>query len=112
MATVAECELAFGQLAQRLTGADPADRKMTAFERTVSCSLHDLAVTFGARLHDGQLVDIRQVDRPDAQLRLSMTSADLLKLVAGELNLATAWASGRVKINASVFDLIKLRTMF
>lgn len=112
MATVEECERAFAQLAERLAGADAADRKKAAFERTLTCRLSDLAVIFGARLHDGRLVDIREVDKPDAQLRLSMTSADLLKLVAGELNLATAWASGRVKIDASVFDLLKLRTMF
>jgi putative sterol carrier protein len=41
-----------------------------------------------------------------------MTSDDLLKLVDGELNMASAWASGRVKIDASVFDLLKLRSVF
>jgi putative sterol carrier protein len=41
-----------------------------------------------------------------------MTSDDLLKLVSGELAMGSAWATGRVKIDANVFDLIKLRSVF
>jgi putative sterol carrier protein len=69
-------------------------------------------VTFAGRLRDGELLDIRQVDTPNAQVRMTMTGDDLLKLVAGELNMASAWATGRVKIDASVFDLLKLRSIF
>jgi hypothetical protein len=32
-------------------------------------------------------------------------------LVAGELNFGRAWATGRVKVGASVFDLMKLRSL-
>ena len=56
--------------------------------------------------------DIRQVDRPDAQLRLSMTSDVLLQLTSGQLNFANAWLSGTMKVDASIFDLIKLRSIF
>jgi hypothetical protein len=41
-----------------------------------------------------------------------MSSDDLIKLVDQRLNLASAWTSGRVKIDARVFDLIKLRSVF
>ena len=112
MATIAECEKAFQALAERLAGADQSARKKAAFDRTLTCRLSDLEVIFGGRLHDGALTDIRQVDSRDAQVRMTMTSDDLLQLVAGELNMASAWASGRVKIDASVFDLLKLRSIF
>ena len=112
MASVEECEGAFRALAGRLAAVDPAQRKHTSLDRSLSCSLTDLDVYFGARLHNGELTDIRQVDSPDAQVKLRMTSDDLVALTDGELNFAKAWSSGRVKIDASVFDLLKLRSIF
>ena len=70
---------------------------------------------FGARLHNGVLNDITQIDVPaarEAQVKLRMTGADLIRLTNGELNFAQAWAKGQVKIDASVFDLLKLRSIF
>ncbi len=112
MPTVTDCERAFVALAERLASADPDVRKRNSFDRTLSCRLPDLDVIFGARLKDGQLSDIRKVDTADAQVKLTMSSADLIDLVDGNLNLAAAWASGRVKVDARVFDLIKLRSIF
>ena len=112
MATVAECEQAFATLADRLAGADPEARRRNSFDRTISCRLTDLDVIFAAQLKDGLLTDIRQVEDANAQVKLAMSSDDLVKLVDKELNLASAWTSGRVKIDARVFDLIKLRSVF
>jgi hypothetical protein len=99
-------------LAERLAGADGDAKQKASFDRTLSCTLTDLEVTFAGRIHDGTLTDIRQVSGGRAQVRRRMSSDDLLRLVDGELNLAAAWASGRVKIDASVFDLLKLRSLF
>jgi putative sterol carrier protein len=112
MATMQECEQAFAQLADRLAHADPAARRKAATDRTLSCTVRDLDITFGARLHDGLLLDIKQVSTADAQVRMTMNSDDLVDLVAGRLNLAAAWSSGRVKVDARVFDLLKLRSIF
>lgn len=112
MATVEECEKAFHELAARLATADAEHRQKAAFNRSLSCTLRDLDVIFAGRLNGGDLRDIRQVDRADAQIRMNMTSDDLVRLVAGELHLASAWATGRVRISAGVMDLIRLRTMF
>jgi hypothetical protein len=112
VATVAECEQAFATLAERLSGADATTRRKASFDRTLSCRLTDLDVIFGGRLTDGRLTDIGQRKSPDAQIRLAMSSDDLLRLVDGTLPMAGAWAGGRVKIDASVFDLLKLRSIF
>ncbi|MFN2519180.1 MAG: alkyl sulfatase C-terminal domain-containing protein [Jatrophihabitantaceae bacterium] len=112
MASVEECERAFHGLAAKLATADPSARQKASLDRSLSCTLRDLNVTFAGQLRDGELLDIRQVAKADAQVRMSMTSDDLLKLVAGELPMSTAWATGRVKIDASVFDLLKLRSVF
>src|SRR5215469_12682974 len=113
MASVEECALAFHALAARLASADPAARKRADFDRTLSCALRDLDVTFAGRLRDGELTDIRQVDADaKAQVRMSMSSDDLVALVAGKLNMGSAWASGRVRIDAGVLDLLRLRAIF
>jgi SCP-2 sterol transfer family protein len=112
MASVAQCERAFAVLAERLANADPEVRRRNSFDRTISCRLTDLDVIFAGRLHGGLLTDIRQVDDASAQVKLAMVSDDLIKLVDNRLNLASAWTSGRVKIDARVFDLIKLRSVF
>jgi putative sterol carrier protein len=112
MATVEECEQAFHELAGRLATADSSAKQKAAFDRSLSCTLPDLDVIFAGRLRDGELTDIRRVTKPDAQVRMKMSSDDLLKLVAGDLHMASAFATGRVKIDASVLDLLKLRSIF
>lgn len=112
MASVEECERAFRALAAKLAEADSSARQKASFDRSLTCTLRDLDVTFAGQLRDSQLTDIHQVDKPDAQVRMTMASDDLLKLVAGELSMGSAWASGRVKIDASIFDLLKLRSVF
>jgi putative sterol carrier protein len=89
-------------------GSSPASN----FERTVSCRVTDLAVTITGRLTGGRLDDLstEPADEP-AQIRLTMTSDDLVALVDGELAIASAWATGRIKIDASLLDLIKLRSL-
>ena len=111
MASLQECEQALHQLADQLAAKDPAQRK-TGFDRSLSCTIRDLRVVFGGQLRDGLLVDIKQAEKATGQIKLDLTSDDLLALVGGSLNLASAWASGRVKVNAGVRDMMKLRSVF
>jgi hypothetical protein len=112
MATVEQCEAAFNQLADRVATVSSAGRNTAPFDRTLSCTINDLSLIFAARLHDGKLLDIHQTTDPAAQVRMAMTSDDLLKLVDGELKMGAAWASGRIKVDASIMDLLKLRSIF
>ncbi|WP_375498992.1 sterol-binding protein [uncultured Jatrophihabitans sp.] len=111
MASLQECEQALHQLADRMAEKDPGQRT-TGFDRSLSCTIRDLGAVFGGRLHDGLLLDIKQVDKAAGQIKLDLTGDDLVALVAGSLNLASAWASGRVKVNAGVRDMMKLRSIF
>ena len=111
MATVEECEAAMHKLADRLKSPDADQTRGKLIDRSISCHLRDLDVTFGGQLRGGEIVDIHRTDRPDGQLKLTTTSDDLVALVDGRLNFAKAWASGRLKIDANVFDLIKLRSL-
>ena len=112
MASVQECEQALATLAARLAATDPATRRKSSLDRTLSCTLRDLHVTFAGQIKDGLLIDVAEAPSATGQVKLSMNSDDLVALVAGKLNLIAAWTSGRVKIDARVFDLIKLRSIF
>jgi alkyl sulfatase BDS1-like metallo-beta-lactamase superfamily hydrolase len=111
VATVEQCEHALHELADRLAASNGA-RSKAGFDRSISCTIRDLGVIFTGRLKDGQLIGIGQAASRDAQVRLTMTSDDLLALVDGQLKMASAWVTGRVKIEAGPRDLIRLRSIF
>jgi hypothetical protein len=110
MATVDECRTALHQLAARLDANASAKGRLD-MDRPLACGIKDLGVAFHGRLKDGRLVDIADGDDPKAKIRLSTTGDDLLALVAGQLDFARAWASGRVSVSANPFDLLKLRKL-
>jgi putative sterol carrier protein len=111
VATAQECHDALVTLAER-SAARKNKQLQAGSDRSLSCSLRDLEVIFGGSFKDGELVDIHQVDNPAADIRFELTSGDLIALVDGRLNVATAWATGRVKLHAGVRDLMRLRSMF
>jgi predicted lipid carrier protein YhbT len=110
MATLAQCRTALEDLAARLHTVDD-DRKRHAFDRSLSCHVPDLDVTFSGQLEDGRIVDITTEPAPRAQIRMTASSDDLVALTSGDLNFGQAWLAGRVKVEAGVRDLLKLRSM-
>jgi SCP-2 sterol transfer family len=114
MATIEECRSALDQLSANLARAEDGVRDATALDRSLSCRVKDLGVTFVGRLADGRIQDItavRGVPAEKAQIRLTMTGDDLVALVGGRLNFTRAWGSGRVKVQASVRDVLRLRAL-
>lgn len=109
MASPDECKAAIAQLAARLAG--PGDRRADGLDRSVSAEVTDLGVVFRGHLHDGVLDEITTDEGPPAQIRLILSSDDLVLLAGGELSLGSAWLSGRVKLQASLTDMLRLRTM-
>jgi hypothetical protein len=114
MANVEECRAALAKLAASMSSADD-EAKRNMLDRTVSCYISDLDVTFTGRLDSGQLVDIAEhpggPPANKAQIGLAMTSDDLVALTDGELPFVSAWLSGRVKVDASFRDLLRLRSL-
>lgn len=113
MATVEECEKALHELATTL--ADRKSSESRPFDRVLACTVKDLETTFIGDLSEGRLNNIRQTssnERAAAQIKLTMTSDDLIKLVAGEINVAAAWATKRIKVEAGMRDMLRLRSMF
>jgi predicted lipid carrier protein YhbT len=111
VATIEQCACALQSLADRLAAVDAEQRSRYAVARTVSCAVPDLGVVFTGRVDEDGLNDVLVTDDTSAQVRLEASSDDLLALSEGRLGLPSAWASGRLKIEASVLDLLKLRSL-
>ncbi|MBV1942089.1 SCP2 sterol-binding domain-containing protein [Streptomyces sp. BV286] len=114
MATIEECRSALDKLSESMAGADGDVRSAAALDRSLSCHVTDLDVTFVGRLRDGRITVLDTVEGlpPEkAEIRLAMTGDDLVAMVDGELNFAKAWGSGRIKLEAGLRDLLRLRKL-
>ncbi|MGW0815346.1 SCP2 sterol-binding domain-containing protein [Streptomyces viridiviolaceus] len=114
MATTEECRAALEKLSDNMQDAEGDVRAAAELDRSVSCHITDLDVTFAGRMADGR-IDVRETlegpPREKADIRLAMTGDDLVALVDGELNFARAWGSGRVRLEAGLRDLFRLRKL-
>ncbi|MFF0792430.1 SCP2 sterol-binding domain-containing protein [Streptomyces spiralis] len=114
MATIEECRRALEKLSDNMASAEGDVRAAADLDRSVSCHIKDLDVSFLGRMTGGRIEvrDTVQGPPPEkAQIRLAMAGDDLVALVGGELNFATAWGSGRVKLEAALLDLFRLRKL-
>lgn len=111
MATVDECRQALATLAARLDANASQVSNKIDLDRPMACTVRDLGVAFHGRLTDGRLVGMTDGDDPNAKIRLTADSDDLVALVDGKLDFARAWTSGKVKVDANMFDLLKLRKL-
>ncbi|MFF5205343.1 SCP2 sterol-binding domain-containing protein [Streptosporangium sp. NPDC000396] len=114
MATVDECRAALRRLGEQFDEVDQESRARHVVERSISCHISDLRVTFYGRIHHGGLGpfdDLPPVEGKPAEVKLTIGSDDLVSLVNGELDMGRAVFSGRVKIDASFGDLLRLRKL-
>jgi predicted lipid carrier protein YhbT len=114
MATIEECRTALERLSDSMQRAEGDVREAASLDRSVSCHVTDLDVTFAGRMAGGRIhvLDTFQgPPREKAQIRLALTGDDLVALVDGELHFARAWGSGRVRLHAGLRDLLLLRRL-
>jgi predicted lipid carrier protein YhbT len=114
MATIEECRAALEKLSDNMRNAEGDVATAASMDRSVSCRITDLDVTFVGRMTGGRIVVHDTLEGPPkekAQIRLTMAGDDLVALVNGELNFARAWGSGRVKLEAGLRDLLQLRKL-
>jgi hypothetical protein len=112
MATEEDCRTALDRIVERLGEVEPEQFKEHAVERTVTCRVSDLGLIFRTRIHEGGLDPFTPGDDwRSGQVRVAVNSDDLVALSKDELSVARAWASGRLKIEASIFDLFRLRRL-
>ena len=111
MATEAECDKALRSLVDMLARVPAEVRSKYVLDRTVSCKVSDLGVTWSARLCDAGIIGLTTEDDAKAQVRLSVSSDDLIALVAGRQSVPTALATGKVRVQASPLDMLRLTNL-
>ena len=113
MATAEECREALQTLTGRLAEMDPQDRSSFFSNRSFSCYVTDLGITFITRITASGAEPVKEAgpDEPPADIRLIASSDDTVALAATPANIARMWMSGRVKIQASLRDLLALRRL-
>jgi hypothetical protein len=113
MATVEECREALQTLIGRLGEMDEKNRSSFFSNRSMSCYVTDLGVTFLATFTDQGAEPVKEVgpDEPPADIKLTANSDDVVSLAATPANIARMWMAGRVKIQASIRDLLALRRL-
>ena len=112
MASAQECRQALQKLAGRLSELSPADRENYFGDRSLSVTIPDIGVTYVTNLGTVD-APVREAEpgEPPADIRLTADSDEVVSLAETPMNIARAWVSGRVKVEASVKDLFRLRRL-
>jgi hypothetical protein len=113
MATAEECRMALERLTARISEMDARDREHHLLDRTLSCRVPDLGVTYLTRLGPHGADPVKQVSDGSAAAQVRFTAkSDVVVSVAEEPGtFARAWLSGRLKIEGNFFDLLHLRKL-
>ena len=112
MTTAEECRAALQKLAGRLSELSSDEREQYFGNRTISVTVPDLNVTYVTVLGSGA-DPVREAapGEAPADIRMTAKSDEVLALAEQPMNIARAWMSGRVKIEASMKDLFRLRRL-
>ena len=111
MATVEEVDQILGDLLERLGQLDPGTRSLMPSHRTVEARCPDLELVRYAVWRDGRLELLDGPPARRADIRISVGSDDLIALHEGQLTFSRAYASNRVRLDASMTDLLRLRAI-
>jgi len=113
MATLNECRVALESLVGRISELDAEVREAKLIDRTLSCHVSDLGVTFLTRLgpHGADPIKETQDGFPSAQIRFTAKSDDVVAIAKDPGSFARAWLTGRLRVEGSFFDLLHLRRL-
>jgi hypothetical protein len=113
MATVEECHKALEAMAGRISELDPETRAAHLADRSMSVMVTDLGVTFVIQLgvNGGGPVTEAPAGAQPANIRFRTQSDELITIATDPGRFARAWITGRVKVEASLGDILRLRKL-
>ena len=112
MATKAEVERQLGVLMARLDGNEVNVRSAIPSRKVLRCLVPDLGTAWYSVVDNGHVSQPSEAPpngRADITLRVG--SDDLVDLVEGRISFLSAFTSGRVRVDASILDLLRLRSL-
>lgn len=111
MATVDEVEKVLDGLLLRVGELDAGTRSVLPDRRTIEARCPDLELVRYARWHDGVLIPLDEPPPRRADIRVSVRSDDLVAIASGDLPFGRAYAANRLRLDASMTDLLRLRAL-
>ena len=114
MASRAQVDRTLRKLVKRLDGADLDDADLPTDARSILCSITDLELDYRADYAKGKIAKLRIVDGDDAgaDVKISLSSDELVNLADGKSSLPMALLFGRIRVDANARDLLLLRQLF
>ena len=79
--------------------------------RTIQIDVPDLEATYWTELRDGRMGKLQHGEASEPNIKMRASSDDLMAMVNGELGLMKSYLSGRIRIEASLSDLLALRKL-
>lgn len=116
MATRKQIESKLKEMIARLEGSGEDVHanlaKALPDDRMIQIDVTDLDLSYWSELSGGRMSALAPGEAPDgADIKLRASSDDLVAMIDGELGLLKSYLSGRVRIEASLSDLLALRKM-
>ncbi|HMC36975.1 MAG TPA: SCP2 sterol-binding domain-containing protein [Actinomycetota bacterium] len=115
MATKTQVESKLREMIGRLAGADAGIQNNLAKAlpdgRVIQIDVTDLDACYWTGLSEGRMGKLQRGEASDPDIRMRTSSDDLVAMVDGELGLVKSYLSGRIRIEASLSDLLALRKL-
>lgn len=114
MATKGQVEAKLRELIGRL---DDTDEGVAALadampeRRTIEVIVPDLDSSFWTELRGGRMGSLHRGQPDEADIRITAESDELVDMVDGKRSLFSSYLGGRVKIEASFADIMRLRRL-
>ena len=105
--------MALESLTGRIAEMDDESRQAKLIDRTLSCRVSDLGITYLTRLgpHGADPIKVADSTSPPAQIRFTARSEVVVAISKDPGSFARAWLSGRLKVEGSFLDLLHLRRL-
>ena len=114
MATTRQVEAKLRELIRRLDasegGADALSRALPD-SKVIEVIVPDLGQTFWTDLTEGRMGKLHRGPGPGGDIRVTAGSEELVAVVDGKRSLFSSYLGGKVKIEASFADLMRLRKL-
>jgi hypothetical protein len=112
VASKAEVQRQLAALMARLDGNEANVRSAIPSRKVLRCLVPDLDAAWFSVVDDGHVSPPSETP-PDgpADITLRVHSDDLVDLVEGRVSFLSAFTSGKVRVDASIVDLLRLRSL-
>jgi hypothetical protein len=112
VATKPEVERQLAALMARLDGNEANVRSAIPSRKVLRCHVPDLDATWYSVVDDGHVSPPTEVSpNGSADITLTVGSDDLVDLVSGRVSFLSAFTAGKVRVDASIVDLLRLRSL-